>query len=416
MPALVADGVTVGGLVGGDEAREVFFFQRVRLAEGGHVRAQVVEGDFVRVPLVARAAREEEDVRLDALRVEDARGQAQDGVEVAFLHEVAADGLAVAVGEEDVVRQDDGGARLAVRLEAAVDVLEEVELLVARRVGEVVARGALAALFRAEGGICEDDVVAFQALAEVREGVAEVDLALDAVEHGVHEREAVGVVDEFAAGEGFFDLEVRFVDGEVVVVVRGVAHGLRGGDHEAERAAGGVVAALAGLGLYEARHDVDEDARGEVLARAGFLFAGVFLKESFVEAAEAFLLGGEPVELVDARDDFLEVLRLGDVGRGAGVDFAHAAGGLGAEAVEELFVVVLEVEAFAVFEGVPAVGGGDGVLGVGFLRHLEEEDVGELGDVLVVGDAVVPEDVAEVPELGYDFLVGHASFPPSVSS
>ena len=42
------------------------------------------------------------------------------------------------------------------------------------------------------------------------------------------------------------------------------------------------------------------------------------------------------------------------------------------------------------------------VLRAGLLRHLEEEQVGQLGDVLVVGDAVVPEDVAEVPELGDD--------------
>ena len=240
VPALVLHGVAVGGLVGGDEVREVLFFQRVGLAEGGHVRAQVVEPDFLRIALVTGAAREEQDVRLDALRVKDAGRQAQDGVEVAFFHEVAADGLAVAVSEEHVVRQDDGGARLAVRLEAAVDVLEEVQLLVARHVGEVVAGGALAAFFRAEGRIREDDVVAFEALAEVREGVAEVDGALDAVQHGVHEREAVRIVDELAAGEGFLYLEIRHVLGEGLIVVGMIAHVLVGGNHEAEGAAGGV--------------------------------------------------------------------------------------------------------------------------------------------------------------------------------
>lgn len=140
VPALVLDAVAVGGLIGLDEAREVLALERVSLAEGRHVRAQVVEPDFVRVPLVGRAARKEEHICLDALRIEDARRQTQDGVQVALLHEVAADGLTVAVGEQDVVGQDDGGARFAVCLKAAVDVLEEVELLVARRVGEVVAR------------------------------------------------------------------------------------------------------------------------------------------------------------------------------------------------------------------------------------------------------------------------------------
>ena len=172
VPALVLDAVAVGGLIGPDEAREVLALERVRLAEGRHVRAQVVEPDFFGIALVGRAAREEEHVRLNALRIEDARRQAQDGVQVALLHEVAADGLTVAVGEQDVVGQDDGGARFAVCLEAAVDVLKEVELLVARRVGEVVARRTLAALLRAERRIRQHDVVVLQALAEVRERVA----------------------------------------------------------------------------------------------------------------------------------------------------------------------------------------------------------------------------------------------------
>ena len=181
----------------------------MRLAEGWHVRAQVVEPDFFGVAMVRLAAREEEHVRLDALRVEDARRQAQDGVQVALLHEVAADGLTVAIGEKDIVGQDDGGARLAVMLEAAVDVLEEVELLVARRVGEVVARRALAALLRAERRIRQYDIIILEALAKVGQRVAEVDWAVDAVQHGVHEREAVRVMDELTAGKGFFRLKVR---------------------------------------------------------------------------------------------------------------------------------------------------------------------------------------------------------------
>lgn len=58
------------------------------------------------------------------------------------------------------------------------------------------------------------------------------------MQHGVHEREAVRVVDELAAGEGFLDFEVGQLLGEVGVVVRHVPDVLRSGDHEAERAAG----------------------------------------------------------------------------------------------------------------------------------------------------------------------------------
>lgn len=45
-------------------------------------------------------------------------------------------------------------------------------------------------------------------------------------------------VDELAAGEGFLDFEVGQFLSEVGVIVRHVPDVLRGGDHEAERAAG----------------------------------------------------------------------------------------------------------------------------------------------------------------------------------
>lgn len=40
------------------------------------------------------------------------------------------------------------------------------------------------------------------------------------------------------------------------------------------------------------------------------------------------------------------------------------------------------------------------------LHHLEEEQVGQLSDVLVVGDPVVPQDVTEIPKAPDDCLVG----------
>jgi hypothetical protein len=80
---------------------------------------------------------EEEDVGLDALGVEDAGREAQEGVDVALGEQLAADRLAGAALEEDVVGDDDGGA--AVDLEERLDVLDEVELLVRGRRPEVVA-------------------------------------------------------------------------------------------------------------------------------------------------------------------------------------------------------------------------------------------------------------------------------------
>jgi hypothetical protein len=38
------------------------------------------------------------------------------------------------------------------------------------------------------------------------------------------------------------------------------------------------------------------------------------------------------------------------------------------------------------------------------IRHLEEQEIGQLGDVLVIGDPLVLEDVAEVPQFGDDVV------------
>jgi hypothetical protein len=56
----------------------------------------------------------------------------------------------------------------------------------------------------------------------------------------------------------------------------------------------------------------------------------------------------------------------------------------------------------------PAIPLGDLVFGPRLLRHLQKEQVRELGDVLKVRDPVVTQDVAQVPELLNDVTrIGH---------
>ena len=81
-------------------------------------------------------------------------------MDVAVLHEDLED-LAGLVGEQHVVGHDDRGA--AAGLEDRQDVLEEVELLVARLDDEVVAVGRLVGALGAERRVGEDDVVALAA-------------------------------------------------------------------------------------------------------------------------------------------------------------------------------------------------------------------------------------------------------------
>ena len=82
--------------------------------------------------------RSKKDVRLHALRIEDAGGQAQERMHVGLLEQFAPDGFARAAFKVHVVRQHH--RRAPVLLEDGEDVLEEIELLVARARPDCAAR------------------------------------------------------------------------------------------------------------------------------------------------------------------------------------------------------------------------------------------------------------------------------------
>ena len=103
--------------------------ERRALAER-HVGAQVVSPHVLGVAHVApRAPLEEQHVGLHARRVEDARRQPQDGVQVALVHQVGADLLPGVVLKENIVGKHHGSPSTG--LEVPVDVLDEGQLLVA---------------------------------------------------------------------------------------------------------------------------------------------------------------------------------------------------------------------------------------------------------------------------------------------
>ena len=209
--------VAVLRVVAGDEVIEVAALEGVFLEREMQVGAQVVDPELLRPRLFLRGfAVEEEDVGLHALRVEDAGGQAQQGVDVRLLEQFAPDGFARAAFEEHVVRQHH--RRAAVLLEDGEDVLEEIELLVARARPEIVAvdderfLGRLArfvddgdAALLAERRIGQDDVV-FAVLRRParpwsRPANPSVAVAADAVKQQVHRAEARDAVHQLDAEE-----------------------------------------------------------------------------------------------------------------------------------------------------------------------------------------------------------------------
>ena len=89
------------------------------------VGAQIVNPEFFRPGRLAGGfAVEEEHVGLNPLGVKDARGEAQQGMDIIGGQELAADGLPGAALKEHVVGHHDGGP--AIDVQDALDVLEKV--------------------------------------------------------------------------------------------------------------------------------------------------------------------------------------------------------------------------------------------------------------------------------------------------
>jgi hypothetical protein len=284
-------------------------------------------------------------------------------------------------------------------------VVDEVFLLV---FASVVGEGHAALL--AEGGIGKDVIEAFAGVGDEGvgggDGAVAVDLA-DVVEEHVHQAEAAGIGDDFVAGEGlvfeegFLGLVQTMVGDEVVV----------GGEEEAAGAAGRVGDGLAGERTDAFDHGFDQRARGEVLAGAGLGVLGVAFEQVFVDGA--FSVGAEhdPIGFVHHGNDTGELGGVLDLVLGLGEDLAEHAG-LFAELQEGLDVVGFEVGAVEGAESGPRVFGGDGDLAVVgraavFIRHFEEDEVGELLEVVAVADTVIAQGMAEGPDFGGDGVDGH---------
>ena len=101
------------------------------------VRRSYIHRSLVQADSLAGLRSKNRDVGLDALGVEDAGGQPQQRVNVAFGQQLAPDRLAGAALEQHVVGDNYGGAALV--LEQQSNVLQEVQLLVAGGGPEVLA-------------------------------------------------------------------------------------------------------------------------------------------------------------------------------------------------------------------------------------------------------------------------------------
>jgi hypothetical protein len=337
-------------------------------------------------------------------------------VDVAAFEEFAADGFAGSAFEEDIVRKDDGGG--AADFEFADDVLEEVELFVAGGGPEfvalvflllgadlaVVADDGVAAFF-AEGRVGEDHVELPAAWLGERVGAVDgwivgVGGGADAVQVEVHRAEADDAGDDVGAAQGLGAEVLHLRLAELVVLGDVVV----GGEQEAAGAAGGVANHLPGLGPHDIDDGADERAGSEVLTGPFVGRAGGLFEQAFVDGALDVHVHAGPILIADHLDHALEVGGVGDLVLGLAEDDADEAGNF-AEVLEGVAVVDFELVAASAGERRPAEFRRDRIVEAEIahlLGELEEEQVGDLFDVVAVTDSRVFEDVGVIPDFGDD--------------
>ncbi len=101
-----------------------------------------------------------------------------------------------------------------------------------------------------------------------------------------------------------------------------------------------------------------------------------------------------PLGLVNQGDQLLQVDRLAELGEGPCEDVSQDPPLL-SERAQDLSVVIQEVSARALPESGPAatLGKGEALL----VGELQEQEVGELLDIVAIVDPVVPQRIAESP-------------------
>ena len=383
--------MALAGPVAGHKVVEVGPGERVLLEGEVPVGAQVVHPQVPGPgPLGPLPALEEQHVGLHALGVEDAGGQAQQGVNVAVAQEPPPDGLTRPGLEQHVVGHHHRGA--ATHPEQAHHVLDEVELLVAGGGPEAL---PLVAVRRRppERRIGEHHVEAHAGV--VPQGVVDVDGgvglgALDAVQQQVHGAQSGGQLGYLPAGEGPGPQM-----GGLVGVEGGVTLDYRpvGAQEEPAGAAGRVAYLIGRTGLHHIDDGGDQRPGGEVLARAPGPLPGCLLDQTLVGVALQVGVEAEPLVVVDeVLDQPFELGRALYLVAGLAEDHPEHVVAL-AQLGQRLVVVFLQASAGPVEQRLPAVLGGHDLLArqqlVLLFGHLEEQQIGELFDVVAVGQTVV---------------------------
>src|SRR5882724_1364166 len=173
-----------------------------------------------------------------------------------------------------------------------------------------------------------------------------------------------------------------------------------------------IVYCIARFGTNYGNNGINQGAWREVLSGTALHIGGVLFQQAFVGIAFYVSVDVHPLFATDqVKNQALELCCILNLVLSLAKDHAqHSA--LFSQLDQDVAVLAVEVFTVQVFEAVPAqVFGDDGGLAVrrfGLLvRHFQEEQERELFDVVAVGEAVVAEKIAVVPEFLDDSVGSH---------
>ena len=212
--------------VDGFKRLQVLLGKRRALAKARHIGTQViyphvVGAVFILMRIGDRAFGKEQHVGFDALGVKDAGRQPQDGVQMAFVHQVATNIGALTAFKQYVIRHHHRCA--AAGVQGVDNMLHKAQLFVAGRVHEGTSDvGPRSAAKRRVGG---DNMRLRQVLAVAAQrvtqadGTAVVEVAFNIVQQTVHQRQTAGAGHQFKADKRAVDLEILGVAIKIIQIV-----------------------------------------------------------------------------------------------------------------------------------------------------------------------------------------------------
>ena len=248
---------------------------------------------------------EEEHVGLDALGIEDACGQAENGVQIEVLQQLLADGFTSIALKQHVVWQHHSSTTRI--FQQHHDMLQEVELVVLGLDKEVWTIYLYATLWTsAKRWVGKDDIDQYLRLL-LQRVFTEYRTALGAyaVQIEVHRCQRHYKCCVVVAMQRLLAQEIA-----LGFVLRLVLHIVVGCQQEAASATSRVAHSLANLRTRHVDHSRDERARREVLACATLLVLTVLFEDTLIDGTFHIALHHHPLLFINQRDNLAQIDRL----------------------------------------------------------------------------------------------------------